>query len=220
MGRPKNTDRRRAEIVAALGVVIAREGYAGASVAAVARAAGLAPGLVHYHFARKLDILVALVEQLAARVAARAAARLEASGPAPLERLLAVLDAHLALGPGADPRAVAAWVAVGSEATREPAVRRVYRAAIARRLRELTALVRACLRAAGRSVRPAPEYAAALAAAIEGAYQLAVAAPGALPRGFAAPTLRRMARDLVAPAGRAATGSRGRSGRPRRGNAE
>lgn len=215
MGRPSNTARRRAEIVAALGVVIARQGYAGASVAAVAAEAGLAPGLVHYHFASKLEILVALVEQLAAQVTARTEARLARGGQDPLGRLLAAVDAHLALGPGADPAAVAAWVAVGAEATREPAVRRVYRAAVARRLEVLSGLFRASLRAAGRSPAPARSYAAALAAAIEGAYQLSVAAPGALPRGFAAPTLRRVVRDLVGGAP-----PHGRSGRPRGGNAK
>lgn len=197
MGRPSNTARRREEIVEALLAVIGRLGYEGATTAAVAEEAGLAPGLVHYHFASKLEILVALVETLAARVAARAAERLAGAGDDPLRRLLAFVDAHLALGPGADSRAVAAWVAIAAEATRRPEVRRVYRAAIVARRAELLRLFRACLRARRRPTGAASQHAAAVSAAIEGSFLLAVAAPGALPRGFAAPTLRRLIRSLV-----------------------
>ena len=56
MSRPSNTEARRGQIVDAMVQVLAREGYEGASVQAVARVAGLAPGLVHYHFRRKLEI--------------------------------------------------------------------------------------------------------------------------------------------------------------------
>jgi len=55
MARPSNTDERRGQIVAALQAVMARAGYAGATIAAIARQAELAPGLVHYHFKDKRD---------------------------------------------------------------------------------------------------------------------------------------------------------------------
>ncbi len=197
MGRPKNTAARRAEITAGLLEVLAAEGYEGATVAAIARAAGLAPGLVHYHFATKEEVLVALVEELAARLDARARAGLEATGDDPRGRLLAYVDAHVALGEGADARAVAAWVAIGAEATRRPDVRRLYQGAVKLRLSTLEALFRDCLRAEGKSPRSAPAWAAAVASAIEGAYLLATAAPGSLPRGFAAPALRRMVVGLL-----------------------
>lgn len=198
MARPKNTDARRAQITAGLLEVLAAHGYEGATVAAIARAAGLAPGLVHYHFATKEEILVALVEELAGRLDARAKAALATTGDDPRGRLLAYVDAHVALGEGADAQAVAAWVAIGAEATRRPEVRRLYQAAVKRRLTTLEALLRDCLRAEGQSARPAEAWAAAVASAIEGAYLLAAAAPGTLPRGFAAPALRRLIGGLFA----------------------
>ena len=50
MARPRNTEERRRQIVDGLRLVMAENGYDGASVQAVAKAAGLTAGLVHYHF--------------------------------------------------------------------------------------------------------------------------------------------------------------------------
>lgn len=58
MARPTNTDARRAEIVEAMLRVMARRGYARASIAAIAEEAGLTAGLVHYHFRNKQAILL------------------------------------------------------------------------------------------------------------------------------------------------------------------
>ena len=200
-GRPPNTRARQEQLLDALEALLARGvAWSEVSAALLAGQAGLHPNLVAYHVPQRRRLLVRLVERLAAQVEARARERVRA-GRGPLARLLAWLDAHLALGRGARPRAVAVWVALGAEAARDPAVRRVYRAAVATRLDALTALCRACLRERGLPVRPARAQAAAFAAAIEGAYQLAVAAPGVLPRGFAAPTLRALARALYAARG-------------------
>jgi len=40
--------------------VVARRGYAGATTPQVASAAGLAPGLIHYHFQSKQELLLEL----------------------------------------------------------------------------------------------------------------------------------------------------------------
>ena len=53
MGRPSNGSERRAQIVDAFARVLAEHGYAGATIAAVATEAGMAPGLVHHHFRNK-----------------------------------------------------------------------------------------------------------------------------------------------------------------------
>ena len=195
MPRPSNTETRRKEIVEGLMAAMAESGYSGASIQAIARAAGLTPGLVHYHFRSKQEVLLALVEELSGRVRARYEAHLDGSEE-PWDRLRAFLDAHLALGRDADPRAVACWVAIGAEAVRLPEVRQVYETAIAEQLETLQSLVREILVTEGRPTREARSLAAGLLAAIQGSYQLAVAA-GAAPRGFAAPTLLRMARGLL-----------------------
>lgn len=200
MARSSNTDVRRAQIVEGLMTVMADRGYERATTADVARAAGLSPGLVHYHFATKREVLVALVQRLGAQVRDRYEARARRGDAR--ARLHAFLDAYLAVGPGADPRAVACWVGVAAEAVRPGDVRDVYAREIADALATLTDLVRRALDDAGRSTRDAGRIAAALLAAVEGSYQLATAAPGVLPKAFAAPTLASMVDATIAAAPR------------------
>lgn len=196
MARPKNTEERRTQIVEGLLRAMGEHGYDGASVPRIAEAAGLAPGLVHYHFASKLDILLALIELLRERVMARFERRSAAANSA-RARLYAFLDAHVALGKDADPNAVACWVAIGAESLRQEAVQRAYKRVARHTLERLEQLVCATLRDEGRDPGAAAEIAAGLLSAVYGCYQLAIAAHAA-PQGFAAPTLRRMADGLLA----------------------
>lgn len=190
MGRPSNRAQRRAEIVDGLQAVMALHGYEAASVAEVARAAGLTTGLVHYHFKSKQKILLALVERLGEGVEKRLTTRLtKAEGPR--AKLEAVLDVHLARGQG-DPAALACWVAIGSEAIRQPEVREAYSAVLRRRLELLSTLLREALAEADQPTRDARAGAAGLSAAIEGYFQLAAAAPDLVPRGSAARSAKRM----------------------------
>jgi TetR/AcrR family transcriptional repressor of bet genes len=198
VGRPSNTEERRSQIVDGLLTIMAEEGYAHATIAKIARSAGLAPGLVHYHFESKQQILVALIERLVQGLDARFQARLAEAGDDARARLFAFIDAHVALGDDADPRAVGAWVVIGAEAVRQEEVRALFSAAIERSLERLRALIGAYLAAEGRTKKNAARFAAAVLAAIEGAYRLSAGAPGALPAGFAAPTIRRMIEGLVA----------------------
>ena len=54
--------------------MIARHGYEKATIQAIAAQAGLAPGLIHYHFKNKQEILVSLIGTMA-QAAARALPR-------------------------------------------------------------------------------------------------------------------------------------------------
>lgn len=175
---------------------MARRGYANASVASIAEEAGLAPGLVHYHFRSKRDVLLALIDRLAATVARRYEAA-AADATTPRERLMAFFDAHLARGPGADPDAVACWVAVGAEALADPLVRAAYEKVVRDEVAWLTRLVRDALRAEGRRTAGAARLAGMLFAAVEGAFRLAVIGPGLIPGGTAARTVREMAGALL-----------------------
>ncbi len=185
MARKSNTEARRAEITGALLTVIARHGYDKATIQAIAKQAGLAPGLIHYHFKSKQEILVSLIEAMAKAASARYAA-VQGDAVEPLTRLRAYLQARLGLGDGAAPDIVAAWVMIGAEAVRQAEVRVVYRGMIADELTLLTTLVEDCLRAASRDATAAGTLAAGLVAMIEGAYQLSSAAPEVMPRGYAA----------------------------------
>jgi TetR/AcrR family transcriptional repressor of bet genes len=196
-GRPPVGAERRAQLVEALAQVMAKKGYAEATIVAIGRAARLSPALVHHHFKSKHEMLVALVERLTNGVAARRQALLEAAGDDPRRRLEAFIDAYVALGPGADAGAVASWVVIGAEALRDAEVRGLYKEAISGALREASALVHACLEAEGRETRNARSIAAAVVSAIEGAYRVSASAPGVLPEGFAAPMLRRTVAGLL-----------------------
>jgi len=191
MARPSNTDTRREQIVAGLQAVMATNGYEGASVAQIARAAGLTTGLVHYHFQSKQEILLALVDRLASLWRERAAAHGGEEITA-RERLGQLVDAWLALDERADRDAVACWVLLAAEAVRQAAVRELFLAAVRDATAALESVVRAALAAEGRSVERSAAIAAGLMAAIEGYLQLG-ALGGVVPRGTAAGTLRAMA---------------------------
>lgn len=198
MPRSPNTDSRRAQIVSAMLPVLARNGYGKATVVEIARQAGLTPGLIHYHFASKRDILVSLVHSMVEVANARLDAQ---AGRLPaMERLKAHIDSRLALGQGANADMAAAWVMIGAEAVREPEVRAVYQEAVAAELATLQALLRECLADAGRDTQPAQRIAAALLAMMEGAFQLASAAPEVMPQGYAAHAAFEHARLSVAAA--------------------
>src|SRR4051812_16033717 len=118
MARKPNTEQRRGEIVAALLTTMAQHGYEKATIQLIARQAGLAPGLLRYHFKTKADILLALVKALADQAQTRFATLAEAAAT-PQQRLAAYIQARLGMGEGANSAAVAAWVVIGAEAVRQ-----------------------------------------------------------------------------------------------------
>jgi TetR/AcrR family transcriptional regulator, transcriptional repressor of bet genes len=199
MARNSNTEARRAEITGALLAVIARHGYEKATIQAIAAQAGLAPGLIHYHFKNKREILVSLIAAMAEAANARYATVL-GDQVEPAARLRAYLHARLGLGEGAAPEIVAAWVMIGAEAVRQPEVRSVYQRMVADELALLATLLGDCLRAAGRVAEAAMPLAAGLAALIAGAYQLSSATTDVMPRGYAAEAATRYAELAVAAA--------------------
>jgi len=196
MGRPSNTEERRTQIVEGLLHAMAEHGYDRASVHAIADKAGLAPGLVHYHFKNKQEILLSLITHLGVLLSERYERRAKAAG-SPRARLYAFLDAHVALGSDAHPAAVACWVGIGAVAVRDPEVRIAFRDAMKRNVEQVEVHVRAVLDDEGRATSAVKDIAAGLVATIHGCYQLSTV-PNAAPRGFAAPTVRRIADGLIA----------------------
>jgi len=179
---------RRIQIVEGMRRVLAARGYAGASVQEIGKAAGVTPGLLHYHFASKEEVLVALVEEMVAHVLRRYEARVRPDG----SHLFAWIDA---LVEDDDPRAlerVRCWVAVGAEAVVRPEVREVYAGAIFR----LTNALEAELEREGLETEAARAGAVALISAVEGFFHLAAACPDVIPPGTARDSIRAMARGL------------------------
>lgn len=184
MARPKNTELRRNEIVQALLTVMADQGYAKATIQAIAKAASLRPGLIHYHFKTKQDILIELVKQVIKMAEDRYLAELKKSST-PGEKLKAFVNARLAKGNGEMPQAVAAWVVIGTEAIRQPEVRIEYEKGIASQRKTLEDLLKASTK--GKiGIAEIRQVAAVTIAAMEGAFQLSVAAKDVMPKGYAA----------------------------------
>ncbi len=192
MGRPSNKAQRRAQIVEGLRQVMAQHGYTGATIGAIARAAGLAPGLVHYHFQSKREILVALTDWLAEQVRARFEA-ISASETDAHALVEAWISAHLALGPGADATSIACWVTIGAEAVRDPWVRDAYARVVAEDIQRVSQL----LEDAGCPPHQAEIRGRTLLAAIEGYYRLATGAPGVVPPGSANEAVCAIYRGMV-----------------------
>src|SRR5439155_20670933 len=98
MPRPGNTDERRRQIVRGLRRVMARQGYDGAAIPEIAAAAKVAPGIVHYHFRDKQEVLLALLDELVAEHDSTLEAALAEAAGDPRAELEAFVDAHLATG--------------------------------------------------------------------------------------------------------------------------
>ena len=188
MGRPSKRDERRRELVAAFARVLADHGYAGATVAAVAAEAGVAPGLVHHYFDGKHELLEALLDSLLAGFRARVRGfeheGLEREGEG--DPLLAYVDGALKLDARADVTAARCWVGVLAEAVRDPALFRRVRGMVDV---EIAAIQR---RSGGRL---SDHDAGAILAYILGALVLGAFAPKKV-AGFAAPGLRRLVASL------------------------
>jgi TetR/AcrR family transcriptional repressor of bet genes len=181
MGRPSKRGERRAHITAAFARMLADHGYSGATIAAVAAEAGVAPGLVHHHFSDKQDLLASLMDDLVARFR-RLRDRESGEMDRPADPVVAYTDAALALDDTADVIAARCWVGVLAESVRDPALFRQTR-------RLLDAEVAAIQRRSAGSLSAAE--ASAVLAFILGSLVFGAFAPRKT-AGFAAPFIRRV----------------------------
>jgi AcrR family transcriptional regulator len=107
-GPESRTDKRRAAILEAATEVIAREGLSGTTMERVAGRAGISPGTVTFHFARKEALLLATLDHVVALFEAGRLAALEAA----VDALLATsLDPKRS-----NPGQIAVWTAFWGEA--------------------------------------------------------------------------------------------------------
>ena len=226
MGRPPNTEERRSQIVKAMMSVIAYHGYSGATISDVALFANLSPGLVHYHFDNKLEILLCVVDELVSSHAFALDVRLAGCRNNPPRELRHFIDAHLGI-PGKrvtnEPGymiklkntpaevltalrsrwvpggwvAVKCWVAIGAEAVREPEVRRQYGSAVRALTEKLADILRRGVADADFACKDTAAAAAAIMGAILGAFSLDSAVPGVMPRGGAAKAVLEMAEGIL-----------------------
>jgi AcrR family transcriptional regulator len=92
----KGADERRAEFIEIAIRLFSARPYAKVSIDEIAAEAGLAKGLLYYYFGDKQGLYVAGLEQIAREMHEQIAAAAAGSSAAPVERLMAALDAHLA----------------------------------------------------------------------------------------------------------------------------
>lgn len=185
MGRPSNTEQRKQEIVEALLRVMSECGYEKASIQVIAKEAGLAPGLIHYHFKTKQDILLALVNW----IASSATERLEKMNEEvidPWEKLRAFIYARLAKGETEMPQVVSAWVVIAGESIRQPEIKAIYQGLIKQQLEMLKILIAEVW--VGKSIdsKEVIHLSAIVVAAMEGAFQLSATANEVMPKNYAA----------------------------------
>lgn len=185
MPRPRNTEQRRHEIVQAFLDVMATQGYAKATIAAIADKANLAPGLIHYHFKNKQEILLELIDQASQLTLARYQQNLLKATSAK-ERLKAYIDARLAKNTHDTSALVAAWVVIGTEAIRQEEVRQAYEDALKKQQKIIEDLLEELTDRDKKSIK---KMAGIIMAAIEGAFQLSVAAKNIMPQSYAAESL-------------------------------
>ena len=155
--------------------VLGTLGPAGATISAVAAAAGLTTGLVHHHVTDKDALYGLVLEELRAQFQARRAA----SAGDPLD---GYIDAALSLGARSDIIGARAWVGVFAEAVSREPLRAAVRRALDAEIATVERLSRGSLDTAGAS---------AGVAFVVGALVLGAFAPRKT-AGFAADSLRQM----------------------------
>jgi TetR/AcrR family transcriptional repressor of bet genes len=180
--------------------VMARRGYDGASIADIAKAARLTPGLVHYHFKSKQEILLAALHELVARHDHNLEARLGSADGDPITEIEVFIDFHLGLGADADPQALACWILLSGEALRERKVRVEFEKALEAMTARLRDTIQRGLEQRAFACQAAAAAASALIAVIQGYFVLAATARTIIPRGSAARSTRQMAEGLLRPA--------------------
>ncbi len=212
MARTSNTAERRTQIARALLKVMAKAGYEGASVADVAKVAKIAPGLVHYHFKNKLEILLAATEELARDYEGRLDRHLKAAGADPAKELRAFVDAHLHMGAEADPEALACWIDISGESLREPRVKKSFARIMAGSAGRLCDILKRGTALELFSCKEPEVAAAAIVATIQGYFVLGATAREVVPSGSAARATMAMCQGLIG-SGSATTPPRGRGQR-------
>ena len=110
---------RRQQLIDSTIAVLARKGYAGLTVADVAKEAGLSAGIVIFHFNSKDELLAAVLGALAAEYREHWEASMSAAGPSAADRLSAMLLSDLDTDVYTREK-LAAWVAFWGEIQGRP----------------------------------------------------------------------------------------------------
>ena len=114
---------RRRQLVEAAIAVIHEKGFANATVARIARRAGISAGLVHHYFEDKDDLLFTTMRHLLAELRADAVARL-AEAREPRQRVCAIIDACFGEAQFEE-QVFSAWLALYGNARQSERLRKI-----------------------------------------------------------------------------------------------
>src|SRR5215510_1860359 len=181
MARPSNTEERRRRIAASLMKVMAHRGYDGAAINDIAAAAGLTPGLVHYHFRNKQEILLVALRNIVAEHDATLEERLGQEKGDPVGEVSAFIDFHLSLGADANPEMLACWILISGEALRQPEVQTEYEGALSGTVKCLERIIRRGVSQGVFRCKASDAAASAMVAVIQGYFVLGAAARSTVP---------------------------------------
>lgn len=112
-------DIRRAQLIEATILALARKGYAALTLLDVAKEAGVSASIVIFHFNSKDGLLEAVLRTLAAEYQQNWSDRVRLAGPSPAARLKALLLADVDTSVFT-PQKLAAWIAFWGEAQGRP----------------------------------------------------------------------------------------------------
>jgi TetR/AcrR family transcriptional regulator, transcriptional repressor of bet genes len=197
LSRASVTQARRQQIVDGMYALMVGRGYEAATIRRIAIAARLTPGLIHYHFKNKLEILRALLEHLeTVHTRYLDFDLLVAEDPA--EKVAVFIDHHLSSGrETANPEAVSCWAVVSGEAHRQPGFAEEVENAFKRITGKLAAILRAGIETGAFKCQAPEAAAAALVAAIHGYLCVATTTLDVIPYVSAAPCVKMMAAGLL-----------------------
>ena len=117
--RKASKDVRRQQLINATIKVLGQKGYAALTVADVAKAAGLSPGIVIFHFTSKDELLAATMQFLAEEYRAHWEKAMAAAGSTPAAQLEALLLADFD-STVFTPEKLGAWIAFWGETQGRP----------------------------------------------------------------------------------------------------
>ena len=118
-----SADERRERIIRGATRVFAERGYTDASMAGIARAAGITPAVIYDHFPSKAELHITLLERETRQMLAAIGTALDAAPEEPAARLRAGVDAFFAFVEDHE----FAWRLIFRDAPADPDVARAYR---------------------------------------------------------------------------------------------
>ncbi|MBK1733385.1 TetR/AcrR family transcriptional regulator [Thiococcus pfennigii] len=183
---------RRQQILEAAAACFAREGFHGASVARLSKAAGMSPGHIYHFFENKEAIIAALIEQRLER--SMEIARQFESAEDIFQAMIERVD--LGLNEKTDPNNAALELEILAEAARNPHIAALVREADAVRRARFQGLIRQARQGRGGDGEPEAAVTEVLTALFEGLAARAVSHPD-LDRDALMPVLQAALRALI-----------------------